>query len=310
VADQDEYDWQWQELKLQAKLASIDGNDFETVFQDIAKRLWKSAFTATIPMGRRGDLKCDGFKADSGDLFQCYGPRYGQVNVNEAIAKIDEDFEGAVQHWGPLLKKWIFVVGVYQDRVPSELLRRILQKSQEYSIPTEILTRDEIIEMAKRLPSEERAALFGKAPERTDVIRGTTYENIGRALAFIRGEISAGSIVPIELPSTVEKKIEFNILPQTSRYFLGLGQLGADQVRKYLADKVDPREAERMVDGFRNRYAALKLSGEEPAKIFQQLLIFAGGATGDVEREAAALAIVTYFFSACEIFEQPPEDLV
>jgi hypothetical protein len=35
------------------------------------------------------------------------------------------------------------------------------------------------------------------------------------------------------------------------------------------------------------------------------LLIFAGGATGDPDREVAALAIVTHFFSTCQIFEQP-----
>jgi hypothetical protein len=198
VADEDNYDWQWQELKLQALLASVDGNAFETLFQNIAKGLWKSDFAPTIPMGSRGDLKCDGFRTDIGALFQCYGP--------------------------------------------------------------------------------------------------------------IRGEISTVPFVSIELPSTVEKKIEFNILPQAAHHFLGIGQLGADQVRKYLADKVDPLEAERMVDGFKNRYSELKLMGEEPATAFQQLLIFAGGATGEVEREAAALAIVTYFFSACEIFEQPPED--
>jgi len=240
VADEDDYDWQWQELKLQALLASVDGNAFETLFQNIAKSLWKSAFVPTIPMGSRGDLKCDGFKTDSGELFQCYGPRYGQANVNDALAKIDVDFAGAVQHWGSQLKKWVFAAGLYQDKVPSELLRRVLQKSQDYSIPAEILTRDGIIEMAKRMPSHERAALFGKAPERADVVRGTTYENIGRALAYIRGGISVVPFVPIELPSTVEKKIEFNILPPAAHYFLGLGQLGADQVRKYLADKVEP----------------------------------------------------------------------
>lgn len=304
----DDYDWLWQELKLQSTLAGVDGNAFEALFQNIAKRLWQSAFTPTIPMGSRGDLKCDGFKSDTGELFQCYGPRYGQANVDDAIAKIDVDFAGAVEHWGSLLKKWVFVVGLYQDRVPSELVRRVLQKSEEYSIPSEILTREGIVGMASRLPPQDRAALFGKAPERPDVVRGTTYANIGRALIYIRGEISAVPFDPIKLPSKVEEKIEFNFLPKAARHFLGIGQLGADQVRRYLADKVDPLEAERMVDGFKRRYLELKADGEEPARAFQQLLIFAGGTTGDIEREAAALAIVTYFFSACEIFEQPPED--
>ncbi|KRQ01990.1 hypothetical protein [Bradyrhizobium manausense] len=285
MAEDDDYDWQWQELRLRTMLDSVDGNAFEALFREIAKRLWKASFTPTIPMGSRGDLKCDGFNADNGEVFQCYGPRYGQASVDDALEKIDTDFDGAVDHWKELLRKWTFVVGLYQGRVPSELVRRVQEKSKEHSIPAEILTRDDIIGMAKTLSLDDRAALFGRAPARAEVVRSTTYENIGRALAYIRGELATDPLVQIALPTAVEKKVEYNILPALVLHFLGVGQLGADQVRKDLAEKVDPLEAERMADGFRCRYLELSSSGAEPIGIFGQMVVFAGGANGNVERE-------------------------
>jgi hypothetical protein len=105
LLDDDQHDWQWQELRLTIRLAEVDGDAFETLFQDIAKALWGPAFQATIPMGSRGDLKCDGFHRENVSIYQFYGPRYGQANVSDALKKVDEDFRGAKIHWKELIKK-------------------------------------------------------------------------------------------------------------------------------------------------------------------------------------------------------------
>ncbi len=86
------HDWEWQRLKAESELKDLDGDAFETRFQEVAKLLWKEDFIPTIPMGRRGDLKCDGFRTSTGTVYQCFGPRYGQTNVEAALAKIGEDF--------------------------------------------------------------------------------------------------------------------------------------------------------------------------------------------------------------------------
>jgi hypothetical protein len=95
----DDIDWEWQAMMIRLRLTEIDGDAFESFFQDIGKALWGSAFQPTIPMGVRGDLKCDGWRADVGYVYQCYGPRYGQANVNETLKKVEEDFRGAKDHW-------------------------------------------------------------------------------------------------------------------------------------------------------------------------------------------------------------------
>lgn len=306
--DADELDWAWQELHLQVRLRDIDGDAFETLFQDIGRALWGSAFHSTIPMGSRGDLKCDGWRPDVGYIYQCYGPRYGQTNVKEALKKVNDDFRGAKDHWRELLKRWLFVVGLHRDKIPSEISRLMAQLSIELNVPSEVLHRGDIVALARGIAGNVRARMFGgRAPGRGDMIRRATYENIGRALAYIRADIIRSPLETIPLPTAVEEKVAFNMLPDSVRYFFSISAAAARRVEKYIEDQADPDEGARMADGFTTRYRQLRSEGAEPTEAFQQLLIFAGGATGDPNRDVAALAIVTHFFATCQIFEQPPE---
>ncbi len=306
--DGDEIDWALQELRLHVRLRDIDGDAFETLFQDIGKALWGTAFHATIPMGCRGDLKCDGWRPDVGYVYQCYGPRYGKADVNEALKKVNEDFRGAKGHWKDLLKRWFFVVGLYKDKIPSEISRLMAQLSDELKVPSEVLHRGDIVDLARGISADDRARMFGgRAPSRGDMIRRVTYANIGRALAYIRADISRSPLEDIPLPTAAEKKAAFNMLPDSVLHFFSISTAAAKRVEKYIEDQADPNEGARMAEGFTARYRLLRSEGAEPAEAFQQLLIFAGGATGDPDREAAALAIVTHFFTTCQIFEQPLE---
>jgi hypothetical protein len=140
------------------------------------------------------------------------------------------------------------------------------------------------------------------------MIRRVTYENIGRALAFIRADLNRSPLERVVLPAEVDAKSDWNLLPPIVKHFLALGQTASERVRKYLQDYVEPHESDRMAEGFIQRYKIVRAQGREPSQIFQQMIVFAGGATGDVEGDAAALAIVTHFFSTCQIFERPPAE--
>lgn len=305
----DEFDWEWQRLRAESDLKDLEGDAFETRFQLVAKTLWQDDFTPTIPMGRRGDLKCDGFRLSTGTVYQCYGPRYGQANVDDALAKIEEDFRGAKEHWGAQLQEWKFVVNLYRDKLPSELVRKMRQLADELKVPAASLTRSDILELLRNLPAEERARLYGRAPRTTDMAR-ITYANLGRALALIRRAIAIDPNEPVPLSADLATKVSFNILSDATRHFLSIGQTGVMKVEDYLHDQPDPEEPERMAQGFKARYAECRASGLEPNHIFREMVVFAGGGTGDAERDTAALAIVTRFFETCQIFEIPVVEFV
>jgi hypothetical protein len=299
-----EYDWDWQKVRAESELKDLEGDAFETQFQKIAKGLWKQDFTPTIPMGRRGDLKCDGFRHSTGTVYQCYGPRYGQAKVDDALAKIEGDFRGAKAHWGDALRQWKFVTNVYRDKLPSEIIRAIAELAIELEVPAAPFTRSDILDLIKLLPADERADLYGRAPRATDMAR-ITYENLGRALTTIRRAIATDPTEPVPISADLITKVAFNALSDSARHFLSIGQTALAKVENYLADQPDPEEPERMAQGFKARYAECVAAGLEPDQTFREMVIFAGGGTGEPERETAALALVTRFFVTCQIFEIP-----
>jgi hypothetical protein len=132
-----------------------------------------------------------------------------------------------------------------------------------------------------------------------------TYKNLGRALSLIRRAIATNPNEPVPLSADLAVKVAFNALSDPTRHFLSIGQSGVQKVEEYLRDQPDPEEPERMAQGFKARYAECVTSGLEPDDTFREMVIFAGGGTGEAERDTAALAIVTRFFVTCQIFEIP-----
>ena len=55
----------------------------------------------------------------------------GASQCRAALAKIDEDFRGAKDHWGRRLCEWKSIVNLYRDKLPSELVRKIEQIFEE-----------------------------------------------------------------------------------------------------------------------------------------------------------------------------------
>ena len=79
-------------------------------------------------------------------------------------------------------------------------------------------------------------------------------------------------------------------------------------VKKYLRGIADQTRYDRMAAAFRLRYQELKGEGRAPDDIFSGLQKFiAGEAVASPSHQAATLAILAFFFEACEIFERPPD---
>jgi hypothetical protein len=70
----------------------------------------------------------------------------------------------------------------------------------------------------------------------------------------------------------------------------------------------DPSFGEDIAEAFRARYQDLKTVGLGPDQIFGQLQAFTGGMDGDPSHQGAVLAILSYFFERCDIFEDMAQD--
>ncbi len=83
---------------------------------------------------------------------------------------------------------------------------------------------------------------------------------------------------------------------------LGLGQ--SRLVQDYLNRQPDPHFPGRLRDGFVQKYDGLKSEGLVPTDIFLAMVRFSTSGSLEPLRMAAGLAVLSYFFELCEVFEK------
>ena len=71
------------------------GNEFQDFFCEIMEKCHPADFQRVRPWGNAGDRKNDGYLRSTRTLFQVYAPN--EMSAPKAIAKIHEDFHGALQ---------------------------------------------------------------------------------------------------------------------------------------------------------------------------------------------------------------------
>ena len=150
----------WQEFEIRRLKRSSD--DFQQLFEDIMVRA-KPGFVRVRPYGNIGDRKCDGLFREDSTFFQVYSP--DELEQAKVQKKIDEDLDGAFEHWGNGLKTWVFVYNVRRG-VPPDILGTLQKKQREYpDIEVSHLSNDDLWEIACGLSHQQRAEILGVPPQ-------------------------------------------------------------------------------------------------------------------------------------------------
>lgn len=133
-------------------------NEFQRLFENIMKRA-RPKFTQIRPYGRIGDRKADGLLAGEGTVYQVYSP--DTLTQAKVIEKIDEDLEGALEHWEDEMKQWVFVYNARRGLAP-DIPRILMEKQREYpQVEIDHLSSDALWEIARDLPLQQRAEVLG-----------------------------------------------------------------------------------------------------------------------------------------------------
>lgn len=284
-------------LKFENAYLRQKGKAFESLFSRIMAHAHPGDFTPVAPYGSRGDLKCDGFRKSDGTVFQCYAP--DALKLTATLAKIDEDFSGALIHWGDKMKRWEFVHNEAKG-LPAD----VVQKLADLRIAHPKVDVSELGEAALRvtvmdLKLHQLEDLFGAVPSQR------TLEKLDFAalkpviIAIKTAEPDAEP--PLTAPSA--DKLKHNALSLDAAGLLRQGRLRERLVQGFFDAWPDPGLGEEIAEGFRQRYAALKGVGLSSDQIFGGLQSFAGGMDGDPTHQGAVLAVMSYFFERCDIFE-------
>lgn len=149
------HQWLWWEHLC----ADATPTAFQQLFEQVMKRVDKR-FMAIRPYGNIGDRKCDGLYFEDGTVFQVYSP--DELTQGDVQAKIEEDLEGAVNHWTERgLKTWVFVYNTRRGLAPDIPGTLAAQKKKYPWLTVEPLSKDALWEKVRDLSAQERAEIIG-----------------------------------------------------------------------------------------------------------------------------------------------------
>ena len=289
----------WYRMCYRLAFHEKEGTEFQDFFGRLASHTWGPDYEQVRPYGAQGDFKCDGRRLSTGTIFQCYAPHRTVAAVLEA--KLEGDFAGAVEKW-PDMSKWVFVFNDSRGLPPttSQLLDRL--RADNPAVALEVWLDVALLALVNTLSLHECEDLFGYAPTQSgiDTLAMADIQPVVRTLA----EQDAGGDESMTPPSA--EKLERNQLSQDAAGLLRLGRRKEPLVEAYLAKTPTPDLGDRIANEFRRRYATLKDSGLSADTIFGHLQTYAGS-NGQPKAQAAALAVLSYYFERCDIFEDPPE---
>jgi hypothetical protein len=290
-------------LRFENAFLREKGKAFEILFARVMAHAFPGDFQAVRPYGPRGDLKCDGYRASDGTVFQCYAP--DSTKLADLLVKIDKDFHGAVAHWGKRMRRWEFVHNDIRG-LPAEAVQKLSDLRAAY--PTITITpfaEAEMRNVVMGLELHQLEDLFGAVPSQRTLER-LDFAALRVVLIAIQRQPPPPD-PPLVAPSP--RKLQDNALSEDAAGLLRQGRRREKLVQDFFDAWPDPDFGEAIAEGFRNRYQALKAVGLGPDAIFGELQAFAGGMEGEPSRQAAVLAVLSYFFERCDMFEDVPQDV-
>ncbi|MEU2360708.1 hypothetical protein ABZ616_08285 [Streptomyces noursei] len=152
----------WQEQRFKLWILQSPANQFEDIFTRVMRASFKDTFHAARPVGTSGDLKCDGWDAETKTLYAVYAP-FSPKRKSAIRAKVRSDFYGAIEKW-PEMRRWRLVHNDFFG-LSAELTRELESlRNESTERGVEILSDwdpQELWQIVRRLPEIERFELLG-----------------------------------------------------------------------------------------------------------------------------------------------------
>jgi len=290
---------EWYELKFSLEFRSRVGTEFQNFFTSIMEVGYPADFQKVKPYGKDGDRKCDGYHRSQKRVYQVYAPE--KMQVAETNTKIDEDFNGAIDHWLKEMATWVFVHNQWRG-VPADVLKKLLAIHGTKGVS--VLSWSEL---------ELRAEFFLLSPENQALVLGLAPSPQSFARIQMRDVIQVANVIaqqeappPEQISKVPMGKLETNQLSANVQALLTLGSRKGKLVKKLFAEWHDPKLGDRIASAFRSKYEELRISNVLGDEAFYELWRFAGGGSQhSLAQETAVLAVLAFLFEECEIFEAP-----
>lgn len=248
----------------------------------------------------QGDGGLDGILLSTSTAFAVFAPR--ESSGNAVVTKMQADFVTACSTMERRGAKLLGMVFVHNDEGLTKVTGPALVKLAQAN-PGVRFTRwtfERIWQELETLTIDQLTDLFGVGPTEENVDR-LTFPSIREVIEFL-SQAEPRTLAPIGIPDP--EKLEHNNLSPEQADMLRVGRHRQGLVGDFLDAMTDPTTGERIAEAFRDQYASLKDGGMTAPEIFTVLSRFAGCEHfTQPDQIAAVMAVMAYFFSSCDIFE-------
>jgi hypothetical protein len=290
----------WYGKDINLALHSKSEQEYEDFFALIMQKRNSDNFTAIKAAGRDGDRKSDGYLIPEKRIYQVYAPSSGFKKSN-LLNKITDDFSGAKDKWKEKMQAWTFVHNEFEGLPPYAIDAIEKIKKDNPTIDISVLGPNELFDISINLGLEKLIDVFGHVPTQKDMV-DLTHEPIKTLLKAI----SRQQRKPINLGPVSVDKLDYNQLSDDVSSLLNAGRAKEKLVEDLIIRWPDPEYGDDLATSFNNYYLELKENNLSPDMIFHKLQMFAGGLNQDVKTQVSSLAVMSYFFERCDIFDNPP----
>lgn len=292
------------ELAFKAKFYELKGrgDEFQNFFSTIMELRYPGDFMRIRTWGNIGDKKNDGFLASEKTVFAVYSPY--DISGSKTINKMENDFQGALNHWEEEMKKWIFVHNG-KDGISPPILEKILElRKNNQNLIIKSWGYNEIRRIVLEISLQDLINLFGPSPSKID-FKKLDYSNIGEVLENIA---QLEPILDIDISIVSSQKMKFNGFSIEVQNQIRIGLTKAKLVKDYIESYPEPDFGQKIAASFNAEYIKLKERTNEADEIFFGLVKYTGGLIRkNAKYEASVFAVLAHLFESCDIFENIKE---
>lgn len=288
------------------------GQQYEDFFVSVMTKA-NPNFQPVKAYGNIGDMKNDGFDSTTGTYYQIFAPEdiTKDMTIREGVKKLKTDFLGLYNHWNSLcpIKKFIFVVNDKYKGLPAPIIQMALElnNAPEYAqIDISTFTAKDLEKVFMSLDDLDKQDIIGYIPDEI-MPPVVEYEALHETVTYLlNAELPTNSMDNLTVPD-FDEKIAFNGLSEVVKSRLVVSSYLEGTLMHYFND--NPGVKEILQKKFNALYEQSKKNipntqESHPDCRFYYILEKACSKNTAVI-QTSVLALMAYYFSSCDIFEEP-----
>lgn len=294
------------------RIYQYSGQQFQNFFVAIMTKA-DSGFQPVKAHGRIGDKKNDGFNRETGTYYQVFAPDdiTKKTTIYEAVNKLEADFKGLYENWNDIcrIKKFYFVINDKYNGLEPPIIQKVMELNNDVSyseVSIETFTAKDLEIIFDTLnETEKQDVLETIIPN--EIVPGIEFEALDETVKYL---------ISVELPDDYEdnlvvpdfsEKIVFNGLSSIVNGQLETGSYQEGLLKQYFDE--NPGIKEVLQKKFHALYEQSKKDIPETKENYADCRFFYilehACARKTYPIRTSVLVLMAYYFSTCDIFEEP-----